>query len=230
MASSSSSSRVAAKRLERAQQRAALSDDEKLRRQRALRVREQERLKQLHKEMRELEDECNRALDDVKSDSRSLVMGYASRFSSDRRFILAACQLNGDALRSVPVKYCDDVEIVMAAVRRKGAVLEYVLGYACAAIRRDRRIVLAAVAHYGVLATIPDEFKSDKEIVWIACSRHGGSSIRHAAASLRADREFMLEVVMQGGGDPLRHASAPLQADREFVLEAVEQVRRWSTC
>ena len=222
----STSSRVAAKRLERAQQRAAelntveLTADE-LRRRQVLKAREQERWQEEQKEIRKLEEECNRALDDVRSDGRSLVMGFASRFSSDRRFILAASELNGDAIKSAPVQFCDDFDIVMAAVRRKGAVLEHVLGYCSTALREDRRIMLAAVAHHGVLAILPDEFKSDRAIVWAAVSRFGGSSVRHAAASLRADREFMREVVTQGGGDPLRYASEALQADRDFVLHCV---------
>lgn len=219
---SSAASRLAATRLERAQQRAAThasSDD--LRRQRALQAREQEREREAEKEVRELEAECNRALDAVKYDARSLVMGYANLLRSDRSFILAACKLNGDALKFAPVQFNDDFEIVLAAVKRKGSVLEHVLGYCSSAIRRDRRIMLAAAAHHGVLPIIPDEFKADKEIVWEAVSRHGGTSIRHAAPSLRADRDFMFKVVTQGGGDPLRYASAELQADREFVLHCV---------
>ena len=59
-------------------------------------------------------------------------------------------------------------------------------------------MALAAVAHFGVFASLPAAFKEDREIAWAAVSRYGGQTIKHAAPSLQADRSFMLMVVSQG--------------------------------
>ena len=217
----SPAARVAAKRLERASHRAteissSLSPND-LRVARVMREREQEKRREDALQRAELKADCYRALDDVRSDARSLVMGYARNYKADRNFILAACRLNGKALQHAPPEFHDDLEIVMAAVGRVGSSIEF----ASPRLRRDRRVLLAAVAHRGVIAGMPEECKADKDIVWAAVVRHGGSSIKHAAASLRADRVFMFEVMKQGGGDPLRFASDALRADREFVLHCV---------
>ena len=115
------------------------------------------------------------------------------RLSSDRTFVLAAVQMNDNALAYVSEEMQADREVVLAAVRQTPRALAYVSADLCA----DRTIVLAAVEKNPFV-------------------------LQYASAELRADREVMLAAVQQAGV-ALQHASAELQADPEIVLVALKQ-------
>ncbi|CAK0898393.1 unnamed protein product, partial [Prorocentrum cordatum] len=93
-----------------------------------------------------------------------------------------------------------DRQVVLAAVRRWGAALQF----AAPELRADREVALAAVGVDGLsLPYVAPELRGDREVV-LAAVRSCGSSLAHADARLRADRGVALE----------------LQSDREVVLEA----------
>jgi hypothetical protein len=98
-----------------------------------------------------------------------------------------------DLLRYTSTKLRADREVVMAAVRKRGAALQY----ASSKLRGDREVVMAAV-------------------------RKRGAALQYASSKLRGDREVVMAAVT-GSGAALQYASSKLQADREVVLAALRQ-------
>ena len=105
--------------------------------------------------------------------------------------MLEAVRQDGLALESTV--FCADRGVVLAAVRRAVAALQFAAG----APQRDRELVLAAV-------------------------RPDGGALEFASGAFQADREVALTAVQQSGRAWFP-VLAPLNADREVVLAVVRQ-------
>jgi len=137
---------------------------------------------------------------------------------SDPATILAAVERDLGAFAYVPAWCMDDRDIVEAAVRQKGDLLEE----ASDRCRNDREIVLAAVNQSGMaLRHASKTCQNDREIVLVAVKR-SGMALRHAAKICQNDREIVLAAV-KTSGMALQHASEACRADREIVAEAVKR-------
>ena len=129
------------------------------------------------------------------------------RLSSDRTFVLAAVQMNDNALAYVSEEMQADREVVLAAVRQTPRALAYVSADLCA----DRTIVLAAVEKNPfVLQYASAELRADREVM-LAAVQQAGVALQHASAELQADPEIVLVVLKQDQG-AIRYASAELHA------------------
>ena len=129
------------------------------------------------------------------------------RLSSDRTFVLAAVQMNDNALAYVSEEMQADREVVLAAVRQNPRALAYV----SADLFADRTIVLAAVEKNPfVLQYASRELRADREVM-LAAVQQAGVALQHASAELQADPEIVLVAMKQDQG-AIRYASAELHA------------------
>ena len=132
---------------------------------------------------------------------------------------------------AAPSAVQNDREVVLAAVAKSAAVLQY----AAAELRTDRKFVLAAVAQNGhALEHVSVTLQNDKGVVLAAVAQNG-SSLWHDSVVLKSDREVVLKakgldntnreavlaVVAKSGGAQLQYAAAELRNDKTFVLAAM---------
>jgi cell division protein ZapA (FtsZ GTPase activity inhibitor)/lambda repressor-like predicted transcriptional regulator len=89
----------------------------------------------------------------------------SEKLQGDRKFVLAAVQKDGAALRFASEELKGDREIVLAAVHKHGAALRF----ASEELKGDREIVLAAVQNDGyALECASEKLKADRGIVLAA--------------------------------------------------------------
>ncbi len=129
----------------------------------------------------------------------------------DREIMLEAVKKTGAVLQYASPELKNDKDIVLAAVKQNGWALQY----ASDALKADRDVVLEAVKQDGrALEFASDVLKNDREIVLEAVKQNGWA-LQYASDALKADRDVVLEAVKQNGW-VLQYASAELQADREL--------------
>eukprot|EP00971_Amphidinium_carterae_P110326 2185863-Amphidinium_carterae.1 len=124
--------------------------------------------------------------------------------------------------RPVPRCYRADREIVLAAVRQNG----YMLQFAAEECKADREIVLAAVQQTGcedgsVLQFAAEECKADHAIV-LAAVKHNGMALEMAAEECKADCEIVWAAVQQNP-DALQDAADELLLDSTFASKAKQE-------
>ena len=85
----------------------------------------------------------------------------------------------------------------------------------------DKKEALKIVKESGYeLENLPEEFKKDKEIVWIAVKQYG-AALEYTDDSLKKDREIVLEAVKQYGA-AFEYADESLKQDKEIILIAIK--------
>lgn len=110
---------------------------------------------------------------------------------------------------------------------RENAVLEekikcFMCDHTNESLKKDKKIVLAAVKRYGYALQYADEsLKKDREFV-LAAVRHNCHALEYANKSLKKNREFILEIV-RINGRALYWAIETLKKDREIALAAIGQ-------
>ena len=98
--------------------------------------------------------------------------------------------------------------------------------YFCAkALRADREVVLAAMAHNPLAlgagsAALRREFGADRAAMLAACQK-SGAVLRYATEDLRSDKELVLAAVTSDG-NALQFAVKALQSNRQIVLAACQ--------
>jgi len=94
-----------------------------------------------------------------------------------------------------------------------------VLEFASGNLKKDREVVLAAVAQNGyVLQSTSGNLKKDREVVLAAVAQNG-YALEFASGNLKKDREVVLAAVAQNG-HALHYTSEDLKNDREVVMAA----------
>jgi hypothetical protein len=104
--------------------------------------------------------------------------------------LMVSLAMGSQSLRGAEQRYREDPDVVSAAVRFDGMELQYALG----AARKDRNIVLAALARNGYALDFAKEFQEDREAVLIAVASNS-FSFTLASANLQQDAAFAGEAV-----------------------------------
>jgi len=104
--------------------------------------------------------------------------------------LLTSLALGHIRLNTVEEKYLEDFDIVEAAVYFDGMNLQYARG----APRRDRKVILKAVAKNGYALAYAQEFSADPEVV-LAAVKSNSFAITLAHPSLQRNPEFVAEAV-----------------------------------
>lgn len=121
-------------------------------------------------------------------------------------------------LRDAPPLICDDREVFLAAVSKRGIALEF----ASDAVRSDKEVVLAAVENEGLaLEFASEDLRMDIEAVFAAV-RDNGLALEYVSADMRMDLSLVLAAV-QNDGLALELAAEVMQGDRDVVLAAVAE-------
>jgi hypothetical protein len=136
--------------------------------------------------------------------------------SDDFTRALETVSRNGDELWET--EFCDEKEVVMAAVQQNGLSLIY----ASARLREDKDMVLTAVRQNpeSVRMALGD-LKQNREVFLTAVSRWGGA-LQHAGPVLRSDRE-LVEVAIAQDGRSIEYAAPHLRADCDIIEQALRQ-------
>ncbi len=120
------------------------------------------------------------------------------------------------SLKEIARTSSKDQNIMLAAVTQNGLDLVY----ADASLKRNRKIVLAAVKQDG-WALANTGFEKDREIV-LAAVKQNSLAFYFADISLKGDRQILLTAVKNDHVN-LVYADASLISNREFFLAAVKQ-------
>jgi hypothetical protein len=142
------------------------------------------------------------------------------------------CEPDLKVIRSITEQWKSHRDIVMAAVRLHGPVLQV----ASAQMRNNRGIVLAAVsaphdyeendrrkinAETLALRYASKECRANREVV-LAAVRAQGLALKFASMELRAAKDVVREAVLKCP-KALKYASDGLRSDRSFLLSVVQQ-------
>jgi tetratricopeptide (TPR) repeat protein len=123
-----------------------------------------------------------------------------------------------DALKFAPRALRVDKDVVLAALAHDGLALKH----AAPELQGDREIVLAAVAQYGpALRFATPALQGDRTVVFAALAQNG-NALQYAAPALKADKEIVLAAVANKG-KALEHAAHALKKDPDVVLAAVDR-------
>jgi len=104
--------------------------------------------------------------------------------------LLTSLALGHIRLNVVEEQYLEDYDIVEAAVYSDGMNLQYARG----APRRDRKVILKAVAKNGYALAYAQEFSADPEVV-LAAVKSNSFAITQAHPTLQRNPEFAAEAV-----------------------------------
>lgn len=143
-----------------------------------------------------------------------IALEYPEEYENDKDVMLAAVNIDGNALEHASEELKCDKDIVQAAVSNDG----YALQYASEELKNDRDIVLAAVSNNGcTLQYASRELKADKKIVLAALDL--GPTLK-IINSIRYDREIA-ERAMSKIKTILGFASDELRNNKSVVLIAI---------
>lgn len=140
--------------------------------------------------------------------------------------VLAAVSRHGAALQYASRSLCNSRDIVLAAVTSDGAALRW----ASASLREDvmvcstaihRNPDVAALLSDQVLDALLPQLLSDKQAM-LEAVQECGAALQYASPGMRADRAIVLAAVTNAGW-VLEFASSALQADKGVVLAACRQ-------
>ena len=194
--------------------------------------------------------------DDGEKTFGSEVILYCDKeLHSNKAFMLSAVKKDGAALRSASDSLKEDVELVCAAVNQDSFALMHappalqsnrsvilsalrcekrhsainILRVASEDIRKDREIVLAAIArskglYYGH-EIFPTGLLSDKDIIFAAIT--SADSALHVyrkkiPPELQADKDILFAVAAKHGAEVFLYAPDILKTDKDVVLRILE--------
>jgi hypothetical protein len=121
----------------------------------------------------------------------------------------------GANLDNVSIKFRNDKDVVLVAVRGWGNALKW----ASKKLKNDRDVVLEAVKQDGqALVWASEELRDDKEVV-LAAVKNNTLAILYASENLLNDKEIVIEAVKRAGW-ALQYASVELQNDQEVIFAA----------
>ena len=141
-------------------------------------------------------------------------------FCNDKEVVLAAVTQDGNALRYADESLKNNKEIVLAAVMQDGAAL----WNASSSLKNDKEVVLHAVKNDGMSLFFSSiDLKNDKEVV-LADVMENGSALCYASSLLKNNKEVVLHAVRKDGS-ALFFSSIDLQNDKEVILEAIKSYR-----
>ncbi|CAE7213205.1 unnamed protein product [Symbiodinium pilosum] len=185
----------------------------------------------------ELKDDRELVLSAVQQNPAAMAFAGES-LKNDRDFVLEAVQLDGRVLEHLP-RFHSDEEIILDALKTCSEAISFSDGFrdnrdfalqamnleglslqhVSAELRRDKELVLAAVANCGrALEFASDELKQDEEVVWCAVCQEP-SALQHAPF-FRANVDFLLRCISQSC-KVLDFADACLKSNKEFAFGAV---------
>ncbi|CAJ1430415.1 unnamed protein product [Effrenium voratum] len=137
---------------------------------------------------------------------------------ADRDVVLAAVQVQGEALEFAAEALRNDHEIVATAIRTSRG---WAMQFASQELRKDRRLVLGALHANGLMLEHAPSLQGDAEIV-VAAVRSNPAALQFATEKLKGDKAVVLAAVSKDG-NTLRYASKAMKASREVVLAAAQQ-------
>tara|TARA_Y100000591_G_scaffold304432_1_gene301091 strand:+ start:832 stop:1713 length:882 start_codon:yes stop_codon:yes gene_type:complete len=125
----------------------------------------------------------------IKQNPHVLKFMRASTLQNDREVVLAAVRQDGKMLEWASDELRKDFDVVLAAVKQNGEALQFALGE----LRSNRSVVLAAVKEYGeALEWASEPLKADREVVRAAAEQAGHAALEFASADLRRDESMLL--------------------------------------
>lgn len=138
---------------------------------------------------------------------------------------LATVQRDGLALRHENKLIRRDRAIVLAAVAQNGLALQFADPDRSEGLHKDRELVLAAVASNGLALQFVDyALRRDRDVVLLAVQCHGGA-LEFASAKLKRDRVLVLYACREHI-DALQFAGVELRDDPEFTRRAIREHKR----
>jgi hypothetical protein len=152
----------------------------------------------------------------------------ADDFCNDREVVLAAVNRNGCMLEYASAELRNDKDVVLAAVNKNGGALQYT----SEALRNDKEIVLAAVNNFcgDNFECVSDELRDDKDVV-LAAVKIYNYSLKYASDKLRNDRDVLFAALASQGEhycDELwNYAGKEILNNRECILAAAQYCGEW---
>jgi hypothetical protein len=132
----------------------------------------------------------------------------------DKQTVLDQVTKCGSALKFAK-DFCDDKDVVLAAVKQCGRLLEH----ASIGLRSDIEVVLAAVALDGAALRFAAPLQHNKDVVLAAVRQHG-EALKFAGV-LRSDKEVVLSAVAQSAS-ALIYVDSELQSDKDVLETAIK--------
>lgn len=160
-------------------------------------------------------------LEDIKrlnnSEGSQLFKIQPNSTKSNKSLIEKCAKFNVDILQWVEPSLLDDENLILSVIESNGY---WALKYASDRLKKNRKVVLAAVNQEGgAFRLVKDIFKNDEEIIKAAISSDG-RVLEHVLDKYKADKEIVLSA-LKTYGFALEFASKKLRQDREVVLAAV---------
>lgn len=161
------------------------------------------------------------ALTSIQLSSGGFLEFIADDFCNDRELVLAAVNRNGCMLEYASAELRNDKDVVLAAVNKNGGSLQY----ASEALRNDKEIVLAAVKIYNYsLKYASDKLRNDRDVLFAALdsqAEHYCDELwSYAGQEILNNKECILAAA-QYCGEWLKYAADELRNDKDVMLEAV---------
>ena len=126
--------------------------------------------------------------------------------------------IKSSGLKDIKKELRSDKEIVMMAVKKRGADLQYV----GEELKKDREFMLEIVKqNIDALKYAGKEVLNDRKFMMKAV-KENGFALKYAGEEAKKDREIVLEAVKQDGV-ALKYAGEEAKKDREIVMEAIKQ-------
>lgn len=145
---------------------------------------------------------------------------YASELlRDDIDVVLAAIEKDGKAILYASDNLKNNVDLVSQALKN-GAGLSY-FNYLPFKLQNRENLLLTLNNGGGLIADIPTNLRSDKEIVMIAV-KYYGKNLRQASTELKNDKEIVMAAV-KSCGEMLEYTSDELRNDPKIVLAAVTE-------
>lgn len=143
--------------------------------------------------------------------------------SNKRCIVIAAIQKNIQNLNWIPIKYYDDFEIMLIAVKIDGMLL----AKASINLMKNYYLVLAAVSQNGKALKYVHNYEVEYEIDEDYSTYHGGylynSYISDDSKINFINKESIVLAAVKNYGNALKYASPRLQANIKIVTEAINQ-------
>lgn len=145
---------------------------------------------------------------------------YASELlRDDIDVVLAAIEKDGKAILYASDNLKNNVDLVSQALKN-GAGLSY-FNYLPFKLQNRENLLLTLNNGGGLIADIPTNLRSDKEIVMIAV-KYYGENLSQASTELKNDKEIVMAAV-KSFGEMLEYTSDELRNDPKIVLAAVTE-------
>ena len=165
------------------------------------------------------------ALRRIAKEGAEALKGMSSRLKKERDVVLAAVKRDGAALQYADDSLKGDKEIVLTALKQVKAAEKFtvdVLEFAESSLKKDRGFIYQAVKEDGLsLKYAAPTLKKDRRIV-LAAVRENGYALEYADPALKKEKTIVLTAV-KNNGNALEYADPALKKDKTVVLAAVKQ-------